>query len=57
MELFYRRSFPQAAEKFKEACRHLPNDFNAQNILRRCEEYASNPPPADWHGVEVMKTK
>jgi class 3 adenylate cyclase/HAMP domain-containing protein len=57
MELYYHRSFREAAEKFKEVYRLLAKDFNAENLYRRCAEYASNPPPAEWDGVEVMKTK
>jgi class 3 adenylate cyclase/HAMP domain-containing protein len=57
MELYYRRSFREAAEKFREAYRLLSKDFNAGNLYRRCIDYASNPPPEGWDGVEVMKTK
>jgi class 3 adenylate cyclase/HAMP domain-containing protein len=57
MKLYYARSFREAAEKFKEALGMLPKDFNADNMYKRCVEYASNPPPAGWNGVEVMKTK
>jgi class 3 adenylate cyclase/HAMP domain-containing protein len=56
MELYYRRSFREAAEKFKEAYRLL-KDPNAENLYRRCAEYATNPPPEGWDGVEVMKSK
>jgi len=57
MKLYYSRSFTEAAQKFKEALEILPDDFNADNLYKRCVEYASAPPPADWNGVEVMKTK
>jgi len=57
MKLYYSRSFGEAAEKFKEALAVLPDDFNADNLFRRCTDYASNPPPSGWNGVEVMKTK
>jgi class 3 adenylate cyclase/HAMP domain-containing protein len=57
MELYYRRSFREAAEKFKEAYRLLAKDVNAESLFRRCAEYAANPPPEGWDGVEVMKTK
>jgi adenylate cyclase len=57
MKLYYARSFAEAAQKFKEALDILPGDFNADNLYKRCVEYASAPPPADWNGVEVMKTK
>jgi hypothetical protein len=57
MELYYRRSFREAAEQFREAYRLLSKDSNAENLYRRCAEYAANPPPEGWDGVEVMKTK
>ena len=57
MELYYRRSFREAAEKFKEAYRLLSKDPNAESLYRRCADYAANPPPEGWDGVEVMKTK
>lgn len=57
MLLFYKRSFREAAEKFKEAYRLLAKDPNAESLFRRCAEYATNPPPENWDGVEVMKTK
>ena len=57
MELYYRRSFRQAADKFKEVLNLLPKDFNAESLYRRCLEYHANPPPENWDGVEVMKTK
>jgi class 3 adenylate cyclase/HAMP domain-containing protein len=69
MMLFYKRSFREAAEKFKEAYLLFAKDpvgskdtvgfkdTNAENLFRRCAEYNVNPPPAGWDGVEVMKTK
>jgi adenylate cyclase len=57
MELYYRRSFREAADKFREVYRLLAKDPNAESLYRRCAEYAGNPPPAGWDGVEVMKTK
>ena len=57
MELYYRCSFKNAAEKFKEASRLLGGDLNAENLYNRCMDYAVNPPPSGWDGVEVMKTK
>jgi hypothetical protein len=61
MDLYYRRSFREAAEKFKEAYRLLSalaiKDPNAESMYRRCAEYVTTPPPEGWDGVEVMKTK
>ncbi|MDR0503669.1 MAG: HAMP domain-containing protein [Treponema sp.] len=57
MKLYYSRSFREAEEKFREALTLLPGDFNAENIRARCAQYAPSPPPANWDGVEVMKSK
>jgi hypothetical protein len=57
MALYYRRDFNGAAVKFKETLVLLPGDFNAGQLLERCESYAVNPPPAEWDGVEVMHSK
>ena len=57
MKLYFNRSFSEAAAKFGEVLTLLPEDFNAENMRSRCAEYASSPPPGNWNGVEVMKTK
>ncbi|MDR1143650.1 MAG: adenylate/guanylate cyclase domain-containing protein [Spirochaetaceae bacterium] len=57
MERYYRRDFTGAAARFEAALLLLPGDYNAQNLLDRCRAYAADPPPGDWDGVEVMKTK
>ena len=57
MKLYYNRSFKEAGELFKQTLTILPGDFNAQNMLNRCDVYVSSPPPAGWNGVEVMKSK
>jgi class 3 adenylate cyclase/HAMP domain-containing protein len=63
MELYFRRSFREAAEKFREAYRLLGKepagfkDPNAESLFRRCADYVNNPPPEGWDGVEVMKSK
>jgi len=57
MKLYYQRTFNEASEKFKEVLSILPNDFNAESLLQRCTDYAVNPPPQNWDGVEIMKSK
>jgi adenylate cyclase len=54
---YYSRSFPAAAGRFQEVLRILPGDPVAPMLLKRCDAYARNPPPADWDGVEVMTHK
>jgi len=57
MKLYYNHSFKEAAQMFKEVLSIMPGDFNAESLYNRCIEYISSPPPANWNGVEVMKTK
>jgi class 3 adenylate cyclase/HAMP domain-containing protein len=57
MELYYRCAFAEAAGKFEEVLGILREDYNAQNLLERCRAYSADPPPENWDGVEVMKTK
>jgi class 3 adenylate cyclase/HAMP domain-containing protein len=57
MELYYQRSFREAAQSFKTVYHILEKDPNAERIYRRCADYAVNPPPPGWDGVEVMKSK
>ncbi|MDR0374345.1 MAG: HAMP domain-containing protein [Treponema sp.] len=57
MRLYYNRSFAEAAVQFRQTLALLPKDFNATALLERAENYRRNPPPLDWDGVEVMKSK
>ena len=57
MELYYSRDFTLASSKFDEVLSLLPDDFNAANLLERCRSYANDPPPENWDGVEIMKSK
>jgi class 3 adenylate cyclase/HAMP domain-containing protein len=54
---YYRRGFARSAELFAEVGRRLPGDYASSLLRERCLVYGSNPPPEDWDGVEVMKTK
>lgn len=57
MESYYARRFGEAAENFEEVARLLPGDYLAGMMIERCRRYETDPPPADWDGVEVMKSK
>jgi adenylate cyclase len=54
---YYSRSFSSAAGRFRDVLRILPADPVAAMLLKRCDTYARNPPPAEWKGVEVMTHK
>jgi tetratricopeptide (TPR) repeat protein len=49
--------FKQALIKFNKALEICPDDGPSKVYLERCREYIDNPPPEDWDGVYVMKTK
>ncbi len=57
MELYFDRRFDDAAGRFRSVQTLLPDDWSAKTMLDRCIEYKNDPPPADWDGAEVMKTK
>ena len=55
---FYKnRQFKDAEEKFFAALAVDDNDGPSQLYLLRSQEYVKNPPPKDWNGVFVLKTK
>ena len=57
MERYYEREFSAAAEMFEEVKNMLPGDYPSEMMIERSLKYASQPPPADWNGVEVMTSK
>jgi adenylate cyclase len=57
MELYYKREFVSAAEKFEKVGGILPGDYISALLRDRCLDYEKDPPPENWDGVEVMKTK
>ena len=57
MEEYEKRNFDKAAKMFRGVGEILPGDYPSDLLLKRCQKYIKNPPPADWKGVEVMLTK
>jgi len=57
MRLYFDRQFGKAMEAFGEVQRLLPGDYVAKMMAERCERYRATPPPANWTGIEVMKSK
>jgi tetratricopeptide (TPR) repeat protein len=49
--------FEKALECFQKALELDPSDGPSREYQKRCREYSENPPPDDWDGVYVMKTK
>jgi len=49
--------FKAARDFFGKALRIEPEDGPSKVYFARCNHYIENPPPEDWDGVFVMKTK
>ncbi|MFW5727395.1 MAG: tetratricopeptide repeat protein [Spirochaetota bacterium] len=50
-------NFDAAKEYFGKALKVDPDDGPSKVYFARCKHYIDNPPPEDWDGVFVMKTK
>ena len=49
--------FAKAKDYFAKALKVDPDDGPSKVYYARCRHYIDNPPPEDWDGVFVMKTK
>lgn len=50
-------NFQDALQAFSEAIKIDKTDGPSLIYYQRCKHYLDNPPPPDWDGVFVMKTK
>ncbi|MRR09691.1 tetratricopeptide repeat protein [bacterium] len=51
------RKWDEATAFFQQALAADPDDGPSQAYLERCRDFKQSPPPEDWDGVYVMKTK
>jgi hypothetical protein len=56
-ELYKKRDFRSAMDKFKAAYSLDPNDGPSKVFGARCKLYMDNPPSEGWDGVFEMTTK
>ena len=56
-KLYKLMQFDQARKYFAEALKIDDQDGPSKVYLARCKHYVESPPPDDWDGVFVMKTK
>jgi tetratricopeptide (TPR) repeat protein len=55
---FYKlMQFEEARKMFARALDIDPEDGPSKVYYARCKHYVETPPPEDWDGVFVMKTK
>lgn len=52
LKLYLDKKWDKAIKEFEKA-----GDFAAKEFVKRCKEFKKNPPPKDWDGVWVMKSK
>lgn len=56
-KLYKEMDFVRALEAFEAALAVDPTDGPSKVYVERCRIYSESPPPKDWDGVFVMKTK
>lgn len=57
LQLYKERKFVEAKKSFNEALQVKPDDGPSKLYIGRCDAFIADPPPEDWDGVFVMKTK
>ncbi len=57
LELYKRREWDKAIVSFHQALKYLGYDYASKMYIKRCEVYKVEPPPDDWDGAFVLKTK
>ncbi|MBF0473190.1 MAG: adenylate/guanylate cyclase domain-containing protein, partial [Nitrospirae bacterium] len=56
LKLYRTQRFVEAKEIFQDLYKDK-GDLTSSVYIKRCEEFISNPPPADWDGVYVATSK
>ncbi len=57
LALYRQKRFEEAIEQFKKALSINPDDQPSKIYIERSHLYLAAPPPDDWNGVFVLKTK
>jgi len=55
--LYHEKKFAEALDCFRKASQLNPTDGPSELYIERCETFLQEPPPEQWDGVFVMKTK
>ncbi|MBI4026852.1 MAG: adenylate/guanylate cyclase domain-containing protein [Verrucomicrobia bacterium] len=55
--VFLARQFEVAAQKFEQCDKERPGDYCTGEYLKSSREFIKEPPPPDWSGDWVLKTK
>ena len=57
VDCYFARKFGEALALYQRLQEMEPRDPICPIFIGRCRDYLANPPPGDWDGVYVMKTK
>ncbi len=57
LDLYFEKKFAEAIKYFAAAYKVNDKDNAAKVFIERCKSLLKNPPPDDWDGVFIMKTK
>lgn len=57
LTFYQHKQFKEAFETFSQITTLFQNDTVSEIYINRCQNYIESPPPLDWDGVFVMKTK
>lgn len=57
LELYRNKKFKESLHEFEQALDIKSDDGPSSIYIERCKEYLKNPPPENWDGVFIMKTK
>ncbi|MFW5808496.1 MAG: tetratricopeptide repeat protein [Spirochaetota bacterium] len=57
LTLYKQRKWDEALAAFQQALEIVPGDGPSLLYIARCNEYKTTPPPDNWDGVTIMKTK
>ena len=57
LEMYKNREWDKAITSFEQGLKWLGEDYTSKMYIDRCNFYKNNPPPDDWDGAFIMKTK
>jgi len=57
LDAYRRRDWDGAVARFEAVLERYPQDGPSRLYVERCRECAASPPPPDWQGVTVMRSK
>ncbi len=57
LSAYRNREFGTAAEEFQRCSEELGGDTASELMIKRCHEFAEDPPPEDWDGTTMMTRK